>query len=145
VLGLVLLAQGKIKEAARVFQTMREDAALLRQARLEGFAALNLAWTRLLDGDPTGGAMLAREAADRLTANRVIEAPSAFELAAACEASGVDARLALLRKAVRASQGNPDLYQPSEETLARLARVGDDAGPGPARRVSESRPRHPKS
>jgi hypothetical protein len=35
---------------------VREDAALVRQARLEGFAALNLAWTRLLDGDPTDGA-----------------------------------------------------------------------------------------
>jgi tetratricopeptide (TPR) repeat protein len=132
--GLVLLAQGGIKEAARVFQTVREDAALLRQTRLEGFAALNLAWTRLLDGEPTDAAMLAREAADRLTANRVSEASSAVKLAAACEASGLDARIALLRQAVQASHGNPDLYQPSEETLARLARVGDDAGPGPARR-----------
>ena len=123
--GLVVLAQGKIEEAAQVFQTVRQDATLLRQARLEGLAALNLAWTRLLDGDPTNAAVLAHDAADRLTANRVSEAPSAVQLAAACEASGVDARLDLLRQAVGASHGIPDLYQPSEETLARLAR--DDA------------------
>ena len=126
--GLIVLTQGKIKEAARVFQTVREDAALLRQARLEGFAALNLAWTRLLDGNATDAATLAHEAADRLNTNLVSEAPSAVELAAACEARGVDTRFALLRQAVRASHGIPDLYQPSEETLARLAR--DEVSPG---------------
>jgi tetratricopeptide (TPR) repeat protein len=118
--GLVLLAQGRITEAARDFITVREDAAALRYARLEGFAALNLAWTQLCEGNRQSAAATAREAADLLAANRVRETESARALAAACEAAE-DATLQRLRFAVSASHGNPDLYQPSDEALADLA------------------------
>ena len=49
--GLVLLAQGRTREAASEFIAVREDAAALRITRLEGFAALNLAWAQLSEGD----------------------------------------------------------------------------------------------
>jgi ATP/maltotriose-dependent transcriptional regulator MalT len=125
--GLVLLAQGRTNEAAQEFVIAREGAADLRQLRLEGFAALNLAWTRLSEGDWIAAATMAREAADLLVANRVREAESAVALTAACEASGGDARLALLRKAVQESRGNPDLYQPSDKVLVNLVQAGNDA------------------
>jgi tetratricopeptide (TPR) repeat protein len=120
--GLVLLAQGRTTEAAREFNAVRENAAALRYARLEGFAALNLAWVQLSEGNHLAAATTAREAADLLAANRVREAESARALAAAAEAGEVDAMLQGLRLAVNASQGNPDLYQPSTEVLADLAR-----------------------
>ena len=121
--GLVLLAQGRTKEAAQEFVTVLEDAIALRQVRLEGFAALNLAWTRLIEGDRIAAATMAREAADRLDLNRVREADSAVALMMACEASGVDTRLGLLRKAVQESRGNPDLYQPSDKILVNLVQA----------------------
>jgi ATP/maltotriose-dependent transcriptional regulator MalT len=119
--GLVLLAQGRINEAASEFATVREDAAALHQTRLEGFAALNLAWVRLTEGNRPAAAATAREAADLLAANRVREGESAQALAAACEAGEVDTMLQALRHAVSASQGNPDLHQPSDEVLTDLA------------------------
>jgi len=121
--GLVLLAQGWIREAASEFIAVREDAATLRQTRLEGFAALNLAWAQLSEGNRQAAAATAHEAADLLAASRVRETESAQALAAACETGEVDAMLQKLRLAVNASQGNPDLYQPSEEVLADLAAV----------------------
>jgi tetratricopeptide (TPR) repeat protein len=120
--GLVLLAQGRTSEAAREFTAVREAAAALRYARLAGFAALNLAWVQLSEGNRLAAAATAREAADLLAANRVREAESARALAAAAEAGEVDAILQGLRLAVSMSQGNPDLYQPSNEVLADLAR-----------------------
>jgi tetratricopeptide (TPR) repeat protein len=120
--GLVLLAQGRTSEAAREFTAVREAAAALRYARLEGFAALNLAWIQLSEGNRLAAAATAREAADLLASNRVREAESARALAAAAEAGEVDAILQGLHLAVSVSQGNPDLYQPSNEVLADLAR-----------------------
>jgi tetratricopeptide (TPR) repeat protein len=119
--GLVLLAQGRTDEAASEFTTVREEAAALRYARLEGFAALNLAWAQLSEGNRLAAAATAREAADLLAANRVREAESAQALTAAAEAGEVDAMRQGLRLAVSASQGNPDLYQPSDQVLADLA------------------------
>jgi hypothetical protein len=122
--GLVLLAQGHTRQAAQEFSSVRDDAVRYRLTRLEGLAALNLAWTRLLEGDRTEAGRTAREAADRLAAHRVREVRSAVELTAACAADEADERLGLLRRAVEASHGNPDLYQPSDETLASLAETG---------------------
>ena len=119
--GLVLLAQGRTREAASEFIAVREDAAALRSARLEGFAALNLAWTQLSEGNHQAAAATAREAADLLAASRVRETESARTLAAACEAGEVGGMLQKLRLAVGASHGNPDLYQPSDQALADLA------------------------
>ena len=119
--GLVLLAQGRTREAASEFIAVREDAAALRSARLEGFAALNLAWTQLSEGNHQAAAATAREAADLLAASRVRETESARTLAAACEAGEVGGLLQKLRLAVGASHGNPDLYQPSDQALADLA------------------------
>ena len=119
--GLVLLAQGRTTEAAGEFIAAREDAAALRITRLEGFAALNLAWAQLSEGDRQAAAATAREATDLLAASRVRETESAQALAAACEAGEAGPMLERLRFAVSASQGNPDLYQPSDKVLADLA------------------------
>ena len=100
---------------------MREDAAALRITRLEGFAALNLAWAQLSEGDRQAAAATAREATDLLTAGRIQETESAQALAAACEAGEAGPILERLRLAVSASRGNPDLYQPSDKVLADLA------------------------
>jgi tetratricopeptide (TPR) repeat protein len=121
--GLVLLAQARTREAAREFEAAYEDAAAVRLARLEGLSALNLAWTRLIEGDRTAAAALARKAADRFSANLVREAESADALAVACQAGGVNEMLTGLRRAVRVSGGNPDLYQPSDKTLVLLAQA----------------------
>ena len=110
--GLVLLAQGHTAEATSEFMAVREDAAILRQARLEGFAALNLAWAQLSEGDRQAAAATARRAADLLAASRVRETESAQALAAACEAEEAGAMLQGLHLAVSASQGNPDLTNP---------------------------------
>jgi tetratricopeptide (TPR) repeat protein len=119
--GLVLLAQGRIREAASEFIAVRESAAALRITRLEGFAALNLAWTWMSVGNRQSAAATAREAAALLAANRVRETESAQALAAACEAKEVSTILRKLRLAVSASLGNPDLYQPSKKILSDLA------------------------
>jgi len=119
--GLVLLSQGQTREAASEFMAVREDAAVIRYARLEGFAALNLAWAELSEGNRQAAATTAREAADLLAANRVREAGSARSLAEACAAGEVDAMLRKLRLAVSASYGNPDFYQPSDQALVDLA------------------------
>ena len=124
--GLVLLAQGRTREAAREFEAAYGDAAAVRHPRLEGIAAVNLAWTRLIEGDRTAAAALARKATDRFSANRVREAESADALAVACRAGGVDEMLIGLRRAVRVSGGNPDLYQPSDKTLLLLAQARND-------------------
>jgi hypothetical protein len=117
----VLLAQGRTAEAAGEFIAVREDAAALRIARLEGFAALNLAWAQLSEGDRQAATATAREASDLLAASRVRETESAQALAAACEAGEAGPMLERLRFAVSASRGNPDLYQPSDKVLADLA------------------------
>jgi hypothetical protein len=120
--GLVLLAQGRAMEAASEFIAVREQAAAIRFARLEGFAALNLAWAQLCEGNRQAATATAREAADLLAASRVREAESAQALAAACEAEEeAGGMLQRLRLAVSASRGNPDLYQPSDQALADLA------------------------
>jgi hypothetical protein len=119
--GLVLLAQGRTKEAISEFIAVREDAAILRYARLEGLAALNLAWTQLREGNRHAATATAREAANLLAASRVQEKESARALTEACEAGDVDTMLQRLRLAVSASHGNPDLYQPSDRALAALA------------------------
>jgi tetratricopeptide (TPR) repeat protein len=119
--GLVFLAQGRTREAAGEFIAVREDAAALRNARLEGIAALNLAWAQLSEGDRQAATATAREAADLLAASRVRETESAQALAAACEAREAGPTLERLRFAVGASQGNPDLYQPSDKALVDLA------------------------
>jgi tetratricopeptide (TPR) repeat protein len=119
--GLVLLAQGRTAEAAGEFITVREDAASLRITRLEGLAALNLAWAQLSEGDRQAASVTAREASDLLAASRVRETESAQALAAACEAGEAGPMLERLRFAVSASWGNPDLYQPSDKVLADLA------------------------
>jgi tetratricopeptide (TPR) repeat protein len=128
--GLVLLAQGHVRQAAHAFASVRDDARRARLARLEGLAMLNLAWTLLLEGDPVQAGRTAREAADRLAAHRVREERSAVELAAACEAGDAE-RPALLARAVEASYGNPDLYQPPEGMLAKIAEAGSLAGDRP--------------
>ncbi len=120
--GLVLLAQGRIREAASEFIAVREGAAALRYARLEGVSALNLAWAQLCEGNRQLAAVTAREAADLLAVNRVRESESARTFAVACEAREVDVMWQKLRLAVKASRGNPDLYQPSEKLLSDLAR-----------------------
>jgi hypothetical protein len=120
--GLVLLAQGRASEAASEFIAVREDAAAIRFARLEGFAALNLAWAQLCEGNRQAASATAREATDLLAASHVRETESAQALTAACEAAEEDTMLEGLRLAVSASQGNPDLYQPSDKVLVDLAR-----------------------
>ena len=120
--GLVLLAQGRASEAASEFIAVREDAAAIRFARLEGFAALNLAWAQLCEGNRQAASATAREATDLLAASRVRETESAQALTAACEAAEEDTMLEGLRLAVSTSQGNPDLYQPSDKVLVDLAR-----------------------
>ncbi|BBH68272.1 hypothetical protein ACTI_49570 [Actinoplanes sp. OR16] len=119
--GLVLLTEGAVDEAARTFRDVRQGAALYRQARLEGFAVLNLAWTSLVAGDPSGASVLACEAADHLAAHRIVEASAAVHLAMVGRAADADARRALLRRSVQAQQGNPDLFHPAEELVDRLA------------------------
>ena len=126
--GLVFLAQGRTIEAAQEFAAAQRDAAAIHQARLEGFAALNLAWTYLVQGDRGVAAATAQEAGERLAANRVREAESAVALTAACQAKNAEDRLAELRHAVQGSNGNPDLYQPSDETMTSLAQNGIDPG-----------------
>lgn len=69
--GLVLLAQERAMEAASEFMAVRADAAAIRYARLEGFAALNLAWAQLCEGNRQAASATAREAADLLAASRV--------------------------------------------------------------------------
>jgi ATP/maltotriose-dependent transcriptional regulator MalT len=112
--GLVLLAQGRTREAADDFIAVREGAAAVRYPRLEGLAALNLAWAQLRGGNSQAAAASAHQAADLLVASRVREAESVQALAAACEAKDVDVTLQGLRLAVRTSQSNPDLYKPSD-------------------------------
>lgn len=119
--GLVLLAQGRTNEAASEFIAVRKGAAELRITRLEGFAALNLAWVQLSQDSRQAATATARQAADLLAASRARETESAQALAAACEAAEASAMLQGLRLAVSASQGNPDLYQPSDTGLADLA------------------------
>jgi hypothetical protein len=119
--GLVLLAQGQANEAAREFIAVREGAAELRITRLEGFAALNLAWAQLSQDSRQAATATARQAVDLLAASQARETESAQALAAACEAREASAMLQGLRLAVSASQGNPDLYQPSDTVLANLA------------------------
>ena len=119
--GLVLLAQGRAREAASEFIAVREDAAAIRFARLEGFAALNLAWAQLCEGNRQAATATAREAAGLLAASRVRETESAQALTAACEAKEAGGTLQRLRLAVSTSHGNPDLYQPSDQALADLA------------------------
>jgi tetratricopeptide (TPR) repeat protein len=119
--GLVLLAQGRIREAADDFVVVREGAAAVRYPRLEGLALLNLAWTQLSEGNRQAAVASAHQAADLLVASRVREAESAQALAAACEAEDADVTLQGLRLAARMSQGNPDLYKPSDEVLTDLA------------------------
>ena len=114
----MLLAQGQANEAASEFIAVRKGAAELRITRLEGFAALNLAWAQLSQDSRQAATATARQAADLLAASRARETEPAQALAAACEAS---AMLQGLRLAVSASQGNPDLYQPSDTVLADLA------------------------
>jgi hypothetical protein len=120
--GLVLLAQGRADEAASEFTAVREGAAELRITRLEGFAALNLAWAQLSQDSRQAAAATARRAADLLAASRAWETESARALAAACEAERANAMLQGLHLAVSASHGNPDLYQPSDKILANLAK-----------------------
>jgi hypothetical protein len=119
--GLVLLAQGQKRAAANDFIVVRENAAALRITRLEGIAALNLAWTQLSEGDPQAATATAREAADLLAASQARESEAALALATACEAREAAVMLLKLRLAVSASQGNPDLYQPADAVLADLA------------------------
>jgi hypothetical protein len=119
--GLILLAQGQIREAVIEFIAVLEDAAALRIRRLAGFAALNLAWAELSEGNRRAAATTARGAADLLAATRIREADSARTLAEACEADEVDATLQKLCLAVNESHGNPDLYQPSDKVLSELA------------------------
>jgi len=127
--GLVLLAQGRSREAAQELETAYEAAKAVSLARLEGFTSLNLAWTRLIEGDRTAAAALADRATDRFSANRVREAESAAALAAACKAAGAVEMLTGLRRAVRASAANPDVYQPSDKTLVQLAQARDSHHP----------------
>ncbi|HEY4888924.1 MAG TPA: hypothetical protein VIJ58_10175, partial [Candidatus Dormibacteraeota bacterium] len=119
--GLVLLAQGQANEAASEFIAVRKGAAELRITRLEGFAALNLAWAQLSQGHRQAATATARQAADLLAASRARETESAQALAAACETGEASAMLQGLRLAMSASKGNPDLYQPSDKVLADLA------------------------
>jgi hypothetical protein len=100
---------------------VRNGAAELRITRLEGLAALNLAWAQLSQGTRQAATATARQAADLLAASRMRETESAQALAAACEAGEASAMLQGLRLAVGVSQGNPDLYQPSDTALADLA------------------------
>jgi len=120
--GLVLLAQGRTAEATSELNAVSEKAAELHITRLAGFAAVNLAWAQLSGGDRQAATVTARRAADLLAASRVRETESAQALAAACEAEEAGAMLRGLRLAVSASQGNPDLYQPSDTALADFAR-----------------------
>jgi tetratricopeptide (TPR) repeat protein len=119
--GLVLLAQGQATEAASEFIAVGKGAAELRTTRLEGFAAFNLAWAQLRQDNRQAATATARRAAKLLAASRVPETESAQALAAACEAREPGAMLQKLQLAVSASQGNPDLYQPSDTVLAGLA------------------------
>jgi hypothetical protein len=119
--GLVLLAQGQANEAASEFIAVGKEAAEFRITRLEGFAALNLAWAQLSQDSRQAATATARQAADLLAASRARETESAQAFAAACEAREASAMLQGLRLAVSASQGNPDLYQPSDTVLADLA------------------------
>ena len=116
-----VLAQGQANEAASEFIAVRKGAAELRITRLEGFATLNLAWAQLSQDSPQAATATARQAADLLAASRAQETEPAQALAAACEAGEASAMLQGLRLAVSASQGNPDLYQPSDTVLADLA------------------------
>jgi tetratricopeptide (TPR) repeat protein len=124
--GLVHLLQGLPEDAEQDFSSTVHDAALLRQSRLAGLAGLNLAWTQLVSGNHAGAAVSAAAASGRLESNKVAEAASAEAVAAACASRDATTALELLRKAVVLSRGNPDLYQPPETELERMAVVASD-------------------
>lgn len=116
--GLALLALGALDEAVAALTTVRETGHLLGNDRLEGIAAVNLAWALLLQGSTAEAAVTADQAARCLADSRTDGKDGASALARA--ARGGDVREEL-RRAADALRVNPDFHQADADQIDRLS------------------------